>query len=839
MPKNLVLFSDGTGNSAGKLNKTNVWRVYQAVDLADPQDPQQPRQFSFYDDGVGTSSFKPWALLGGAFGVGLSRNVIDLYVFLCRMYQPGDRIYAFGFSRGAFTIRVLIGLVMSQGLLRYGGSEGELQRLAQDAYRAYRAKKFPSCNPIVGLLRGSRDLILGAWNKMRGRIPYAAAKRIGVPGLPDAVEIQFVGLWDTVDAYGLPVDELTRAIDACIWPLTMRDYNLNPRVLCARHALALDDERNTFHPRLWNEVPVAGRPGTGVEGANRDTRHVDEERISQVWFAGVHSNVGGGYPDDGLSYVSLEWIMREAEKHGLRFEDSIWEQQTALSDENGPLYDSRRGMAGYYRYNPRRIERLVDTSKVRIARTKVHESVLRRIQAGHDGYAPIALPPGFAVMRIDGGIVDGEAYLRSMTRLNGSPPDPVQAQADAARMARPLLVPPAPYVASRETVFNTVWRRRIAYFATLALTLVLLAMPLYLPGTQACAGSSLCFLMAPIQALGFLLPSFATTWTDSFSSHPWLSLPLAIALLVGVRWGGSLEAKIRDQMRRVWYEMPVLKPTSATSMPAPGAPGLLDRAVERMRNHPWYVAAFRMLTHRLLPLAFLLGIGYGAAAVGSRLTYAWQSSGGHVCTGRVEPGQAAGIAGRGWFDLRSECWPAGLDVVRGATYRVTLSVPISYGWNDGGSIPAGPNGFTCRLPLADAVQMAGAVPLRRHLTEPWFQPMARIGRTGNDSHALRGDPATAPERGLCEENAPQKEKEVRKPSSKARCPSPGDAHVPMSETFETRFVARSDGPLFLYVNDAVRVPFLPPFYDNNLGCARVEVTRIVPEPSSRAPNGAH
>jgi uncharacterized protein (DUF2235 family) len=137
MPKNLVLFSDGTGNSAAKLSKTNVWRVYQAVDLRDPQKPEIPRQFAFYDDGVGTSTFKPLALLGGAFGVGLARNVLDLYVFLCRVYEPGDRIYAFGFSRGAFTIRVLVGLVTCEGLLRYGGSEEELRRLSRDAYRTY------------------------------------------------------------------------------------------------------------------------------------------------------------------------------------------------------------------------------------------------------------------------------------------------------------------------------------------------------------------------------------------------------------------------------------------------------------------------------------------------------------------------------------------------------------------------------------------------------------------------------------------------------------------------------------------------------------------------------
>src|SRR5216684_253755 len=98
MYKNIIVFSDGTGNSSGKLFKTNVWRVYQAVDLTDPQVPAEPRQFAFYDNGVGTSSFKPFAALGGALGVGLARNVRDLYAFVCRTYQPGDKIYAFGFS---------------------------------------------------------------------------------------------------------------------------------------------------------------------------------------------------------------------------------------------------------------------------------------------------------------------------------------------------------------------------------------------------------------------------------------------------------------------------------------------------------------------------------------------------------------------------------------------------------------------------------------------------------------------------------------------------------------------------------------------------------------------
>ena len=123
MHKNLILFSDGTGNSSGKLFKTNVWRTYEAVDVADPRNPALPRQFAFYDDGVGTSSFKPLAVLGGALGLGLARNVRDIYAFVCRNYSPGDKIYAFGFSRGAFTIRVLMGLILDQGLVPYNGNE--------------------------------------------------------------------------------------------------------------------------------------------------------------------------------------------------------------------------------------------------------------------------------------------------------------------------------------------------------------------------------------------------------------------------------------------------------------------------------------------------------------------------------------------------------------------------------------------------------------------------------------------------------------------------------------------------------------------------------------------
>ena len=120
--------------------------------------------------------------------------------------------------------------------------------------------------------------------------------------------IRFIGVWDTVAAYGGPIAEITARIDNWIFPLSMPNYQLHERVECARHALALDDERDAFHPLLWDEVH---------EQQLIDTRKSGEDRLQQVWFTGMHSDVGGGYPDESLSYVSLLWMMEEAEKAGL------------------------------------------------------------------------------------------------------------------------------------------------------------------------------------------------------------------------------------------------------------------------------------------------------------------------------------------------------------------------------------------------------------------------------------------------------------------------------------------------------------------------------------------
>jgi uncharacterized protein (DUF2235 family) len=149
--RSIILLSDGTGNSAAKLFRTNVWRFYQALDLSGTD------QIARYDDGVGSSSFKPLAILGGAVGWGLKRNLLDLYMFLCRNYQAGDRIYCVGFSRGAFTIRMLIQFVLNQGLVADFTSETDLRKQSRRLYGNFRRER-EHTPPVTLLARAVRKI---------------------------------------------------------------------------------------------------------------------------------------------------------------------------------------------------------------------------------------------------------------------------------------------------------------------------------------------------------------------------------------------------------------------------------------------------------------------------------------------------------------------------------------------------------------------------------------------------------------------------------------------------------------------------------------------------------
>ncbi len=431
MPKNIILLSDGTGNSAAKLFKTNVWRIYQALDIRDP--PQGgPLQVVMYDNGVGTETFKPLALLGLAFGIGLAQNIKDLYTFLCRNYAPDDSIYLFGFSRGAFTIRILAGVVLRCGLVTWS-SESELQERVKLAYAEYKrdvARRATTTRPW--LIAGR---ILGGWQEGAGTDHIAFNFVQHFPG------IRFMGVWDTVDAYGMPIDELKEGIDRYVWPMTLADRNLSDHIDRVCHALSLDEERPTFRPVLWTD-PVVNR-----------------NRLSQVWFAGVHANIGGGYPDDGLSYVTLQWIMSEARQYGLRFYQDHWDECQDRADVQGEQYDSRSGLAGYYRYGPRNVDSLCHDPDhgVFVQSPKVHESAMMRIRRRQVAYAPISfpsLPRGYELL--------GTGPLGLVPVVPVETPDLLAARAK-----------------DLDPVRNAVFTRSVAYVFTVALTVVLVGLPVF------------------------------------------------------------------------------------------------------------------------------------------------------------------------------------------------------------------------------------------------------------------------------------------------------------------------------------------------------------------------
>jgi uncharacterized protein (DUF2235 family) len=221
--KNIVLLADGTGNASAKLFSTNVWRLYQALDASDAD-----KQVAYYHDGVGTWSFKPLALLTGAFGFGLKRSVLDMYTFLCRNYKDGDRIYGFGFSRGSFAIRVVMGVVATQGLAPYANEE-QLARDVRAAYRRYR-RFFHTSVRTEKPFRWLRDRWLAIWDSLH-RIKRSDSAAAHHPRW-----IHFVGLWDTVDAYGGPIKEITDGIDYWIWPLSMPDQAMSHKIRRACHA---------------------------------------------------------------------------------------------------------------------------------------------------------------------------------------------------------------------------------------------------------------------------------------------------------------------------------------------------------------------------------------------------------------------------------------------------------------------------------------------------------------------------------------------------------------------------------------------------------------------------
>jgi uncharacterized protein (DUF2235 family) len=369
--KNIVICADGTGNTTIKGRGTNVFKLYEAIDQNGHRtDPGLTPQVALYHDGVGTENVKWWRILTGATGFGLSRNVKQLYEELARVYAPGDRIYLFGFSRGAFTVRTLAGLVALCGipdLSKYPTNEALKKGVAQ-AYGEYRRKYASWLTRLISPPTvWDAEAIAALRRRFSVRIPH-----FDPAGREEGKLIAFMGVWDTVDAVGLPL-RVARFWNRVIYAFKFPDRTLTEHVERACHALAIDEQRESFEPVLWDE-----------------SRTAHPERIEQVWFAGVHSNVGGGYPRQGMSLVSLDWIMTRAEAAGLRFIPSERQYYQSHADAHDRMYDSRAGLGMLYRWKPRNVRLLCEANGVA---PKVHRSVFERIARSTGGYAPGSVPP--------------------------------------------------------------------------------------------------------------------------------------------------------------------------------------------------------------------------------------------------------------------------------------------------------------------------------------------------------------------------------------------------------------------------------------------------------------
>ena len=275
---------------SGKHLSTNVAKFAAALLSTDIHGTEQ---LLCYLEGVGTHHGE-W-IRGGMFGLGISRNVRRAYEFLVRAYEPGDEICIFGFSRGAFTARSLGGLIRDCGLLKRANIDQ-----IDAAMKLYR-------------------------NRYDDTAPDAPRARIFRNTYSYEPDIKFIGVWDTVGSLGVPGVHLWLArllrID---WQF--HDTALSRSVKNAFHALAIHERRSDFKPTLWKKQDFPG---------------ASEQTLEQVWFSGVHCDVGGGYPEAQLSDVVLLWMIDKAKSCGLGFrEDFLTDPCWFSPNPEGKLHDS-------------------------------------------------------------------------------------------------------------------------------------------------------------------------------------------------------------------------------------------------------------------------------------------------------------------------------------------------------------------------------------------------------------------------------------------------------------------------------------------------------------------
>ena len=275
--QNLVVCLDGTWNTPDQMDRgrqvpSNVVKMARAVKGGKTE---RGYQKVHYDTGVGTNGFRD-KIVGGATGQGITKNIMDAYRWLLENVESSeDRIFLFGFSRGAYTARSLAGLIGLCGLPlpKTDGGEGTeaVEAIAAEAKSIYRTKNRKLRDELAAKFRTKRKVSFDT--------------------------VHFVGVWDTVGALGVPIGFFKRLLAGVT---EFHDVTLGNHIQHACHAVAINERRGPFKPALWQANDRA-----------------EDQSLIQAWFPGVHSNVGGGYVDSGLSDRALLWMLRHAESRGL------------------------------------------------------------------------------------------------------------------------------------------------------------------------------------------------------------------------------------------------------------------------------------------------------------------------------------------------------------------------------------------------------------------------------------------------------------------------------------------------------------------------------------------
>lgn len=295
--KRLAIFCDGTWNKPDNENATNVERLSGAIPDKHPDGGlQKARYFTGVGEGRGDTSLMRFldTYVAGAFGFGLNDRILRAYSWLAHEYRPGDEIYIFGFSRGAYTARSLAGMIRASGL----PDEANLHRIPE-AFARYRDRDDrtrPGSPELAKWRLGYAPEMHTctaekAWREERGHDP-------GTP-----LGIAYLGIWDTVGALGVPgvLGLIAEPFNA---KYLFHDLVLSSLVKAGRHAIAIDERRRFYEPTAW----------VNLDALNGDT---PDRRYRQEWFPGDHGMVGGSGAQRQLSEYTLDWIVEGAVEAGL------------------------------------------------------------------------------------------------------------------------------------------------------------------------------------------------------------------------------------------------------------------------------------------------------------------------------------------------------------------------------------------------------------------------------------------------------------------------------------------------------------------------------------------